>query len=57
MTKDEILIAFSIMILLFTAMVNWNIYSWLILIAATTVLLAWYIRGKSRYSRRDSIAN
>jgi len=48
MTKDEILTAISVVILLFTAMVNWNLYSWLILLATITVLFAWYFRSKSK---------
>lgn len=43
-TKDNILTAISITILLFIAMINWNIYSWLILVAVILVLFAWYFR-------------
>ena len=44
LTKDEILSLVAIVILLFTAMVNWNIYSWLLLLAIILVLTAWYFR-------------
>ena len=43
MTKDEILTAISIILLMFTAMVNWNIYSWLILGAIIIALFAGWI--------------
>jgi len=50
LTKDEILTAIVIVILLFTAMVNWNIYSWLIFVAIVIILITWYSkpRRKSR---------
>jgi len=44
LTKDQILTSISIIILLFTAMINWNIYSWLILIAIIIILIAWYFK-------------
>jgi len=43
-TRDEILTSIAIVILLFTAMVNWNVYSWLLLLAIIVVLAAWYFR-------------
>lgn len=43
-TKDNIVTAISITILLFTAMINWNIYSWLILVAIILILFAWYFK-------------
>lgn len=43
-TKDNIVTAISITILLFTAMINWNIYSWLILVAIILILIAWYFK-------------
>ena len=46
MTKDEILIAIAVVILLFSAMIDWNVYSWLILIGIIVILIAWYSRKK-----------
>jgi len=43
-TRDQILNAIVVILLLFTAMINWNIYSWLILIAIILILFAWYVR-------------
>jgi len=45
LVKDEILTAIAITILLFTAMINWNIYSWLILVSIIVILIAWYSKG------------
>jgi len=44
LTKDKILTAISIILLLFTAMINWNIYSWLILVAIIMILAGWYFK-------------
>ncbi|MEM2082915.1 MAG: hypothetical protein QXY18_05890 [Nitrososphaerota archaeon] len=44
LTKDQILTSISIIMLLFTAMINWNVYSWLILIAIIIILIAWYFK-------------
>ncbi len=44
LTKDQIMIAISTVILLFTAMIDWNIYSWLILLEIIVILIAWYSR-------------
>lgn len=44
LNKDEILTAVAVAILLFTAMINWNIYSWLVLLATIVILAAWYFR-------------
>ncbi|MEM1574536.1 MAG: hypothetical protein QXF09_02950 [Nitrososphaerota archaeon] len=44
LTKDQVLTSISIIILLFTAMINWNVYSWLILIAIIIILIAWYFK-------------
>jgi len=44
LTKDQALTAASVVILLFSAMVNWNIYSWLILVAIILILIAWYFK-------------
>jgi hypothetical protein len=42
LTKDQIVTAVAITLLLFTSLINWNIYSWLILVAVILLLLAWY---------------
>ena len=42
LTRDKALIAVSIIILLFSAMTDWNAYSWLILLAIVIILMAWY---------------
>jgi len=42
--KDQILTAISIMMLLFAALINWTIYSWLILVSVIIILFAWYFR-------------
>jgi len=44
MNKDKILTAISIILLLFTALINWTIYSWLILVAVIILLFVWYFR-------------
>jgi len=44
MTRDQILTAIVVILLLFTAMINWNIYSWLILVAIILILFAWHFR-------------
>ncbi|MCJ7423909.1 hypothetical protein MUP01_06525 [Candidatus Bathyarchaeota archaeon] len=47
MTKNEVLTTFVIILLLFTAMINWNIYSWLILVAIILTLTVWYSKSES----------
>jgi len=42
--KDQILTAISITILFLTAMINWTIYSWLILASVIMLLFAWYFK-------------
>jgi uncharacterized protein (DUF58 family) len=44
LNKDEILTSVAVVILLFTAMINWNIYSWLLLLAIIVILAAWYFK-------------
>jgi len=44
LTKDQVLTAISIIILLFSAMINWNVYSWLVLVAIILILMAWYFK-------------
>lgn len=45
LNKDEILTSVAVVILLFTVMINWNIYSWLVLLAIIVILTAWYFRS------------
>jgi len=40
--KDKILLAISVVMLLFTALINWTIYSWLILVSVIIILFVWY---------------
>ncbi|KKR11302.1 MAG: hypothetical protein UT39_C0009G0062 [Candidatus Woesebacteria bacterium GW2011_GWA1_39_21] len=42
--KDDFLTVVAILVLFLTAFVNWTVYSWLILVAATMLLAAWYLR-------------
>jgi len=42
--KDQALTAIATLILLFTAMITWNIYSWLILVAVIFIVTAWYFK-------------
>ena len=42
--KQSAINAIVISILLFTAMINWNIYSWLILVGIILVLFGWYVK-------------
>jgi len=44
LTKDQALTAIAIIILLFSTMINWNVYSWLILVAIIFILAAWYFK-------------
>jgi hypothetical protein len=43
-SKDEILTIIAVVILIFTALINWTVYSWLVLLAVIVLLLAWYVR-------------
>jgi len=47
MTENEVLTTFVIILLLFTAMTNWNICSWLILVAIILALIIWYSKSES----------
>lgn len=42
--KENILTAAAIVVLLATALVSWNTLSWLILLAAVAILLAWRLK-------------
>lgn len=44
MDKDEVLTSIAAVVLLFTALIDWDIYSWLILAGVAVILFAWYIR-------------
>jgi hypothetical protein len=44
LNKEKALTAITISILLFSAMINWNVYSWLILVAVILILMAWYFK-------------
>ena len=46
MKKDEILTVIAAVILLITALIDWNVYSWLILVGIVIILSAWYFRKK-----------
>ncbi len=45
-TKDAILIVFAIVILFFTALIDWNLYSWFILIGIILLIIGWYFKKK-----------
>jgi len=49
--KEQILTAIAIIILLFTALIDWNIYSWLILVAIVIILFTWYTKKKPTKAR------
>jgi hypothetical protein len=42
MEKDDYLTSFSALILLFTAMIDWNMYTWLGLLAILVLVSGWY---------------
>ena len=44
LTKDQVLTAASIVLLLITALVEWTVYSWLILVSIILLLVAWYFK-------------
>jgi hypothetical protein len=43
-SKDDLLTALALSILLYSAMITWTIISWIILVAIILVALAWYFR-------------
>ncbi len=45
LTKDDILTAIAILILFFTTMITFTIYSWLVLVAIILLCVAWYYRS------------
>ena len=44
MDKYEILNSFAVILLLFTALIDWNLYSWFILVGVIFILIACYLR-------------
>ena len=44
MKKDDLLSSFAVILLLFTALIDWNISSWLILVAVVMIFTGWYLR-------------
>jgi hypothetical protein len=44
MKNDDVLSSLAVILLLFTALIDWNIYSWLIFVAVVMILFSWYIR-------------
>jgi hypothetical protein len=43
-SKDDYLIAYSILLLVVTGLINWNIYSWFALLAIMLLISVWYLR-------------
>jgi hypothetical protein len=44
LNKDKALNSIAIIMLLFTALIEWNTYSWLMLVAIIFILAAWYFK-------------
>ena len=44
MKRDDLLSSLSVVLLLFTALIDWNIYSWLIFVAIASIIVGWYLR-------------
>ena len=42
--KEDIISSFAMILLLFTALIDWSVYSWLILVAIIMILTGWYLR-------------
>ncbi len=45
LSKDQILTAIATIILLFTALIHWTVFSWLILLAVIILVVAWYFKS------------
>jgi len=45
--KNDYLIAYSVLILLFVSLINWNLYSWLFLVAIMLLIVEWYSTSNS----------
>ena len=56
MNKDEILTTIAAILLLFTALIDWDIYSWFILVGIVIIMFAWYIR-KTENNPIDQLSN
>ena len=56
MNKDEILTTIAAILLLFTALIDWDIYSWFILVGIVIIIFAWYIR-KTENNPIDQLSN
>jgi hypothetical protein len=54
MDKDETLTIIASIILLFTALINWNIYSWLILVGIVFIVSVWYLRRTEKKTAEQS---
>ena len=54
MDNDEVLTIIASLLLLFTALIDWNIYSWLILAGIIIIISAWYIR-KQKLIPKDNL--
>ena len=54
MDKDEILTILASLILLFTALIVWNTYSWLIFLGIVMIIMAWYLRKTEKNNSDDS---
>ena len=44
MKKDDVISSLAVVLLMFTALIEWNVYSWLILVAIVMILTSWYLR-------------
>jgi len=44
LSKDDILTALALIILLFSAVITWTIISWIILVTIIIIATAWYFR-------------
>lgn len=53
MDKDEILTSFAVIILLFTALIDWNLYSWFILVGIIFILFAWYFKKSENLKQTE----
>jgi hypothetical protein len=42
--KEDIISSFAVILLLFTALIDWSVYSWLILVAIIMIITGWYLR-------------
>jgi len=54
MTKNETLTIIAVLLLLFSAMITWNIYSLLIFLAIILILTAWYLNQPGKQQKEAS---